>query len=80
MRSREHGFVFRALLTVAREQPDGYRLLFEYAAREPQFAAFGEGVRRPGEQYVSTPAAGTTDSAYAHFALPMSYPEPDGES
>jgi AcrR family transcriptional regulator len=45
VRSREHGFVFRALLTVAREQPDGYRLLFEYAAREPQFAAFGEGVR-----------------------------------
>ncbi len=45
VRSREHGFVFRALLTVAREQPDGYRLLFEYAAREPQFAAFGEDVR-----------------------------------
>ncbi len=45
MRLREHGFVFRALLTVAREQPDGYRLLFEYAAREPQFAAFAEGVR-----------------------------------
>ncbi len=45
VRSREHGFVFRALLTVAREQPDGYRLLFEYAVREPQFADFCEGVR-----------------------------------
>ncbi len=44
-RDREHGYVFRALLSVAREQPDGYRLLFEYAAREPQFAAFCEDVR-----------------------------------
>jgi len=34
-----HGMVFRMLLSVAREQPDGFRLLFEYAAREPQFAA-----------------------------------------
>jgi AcrR family transcriptional regulator len=39
------GFIFRTLLTVAREQPDGFRLLFEHAAREPQFAAFAEGMR-----------------------------------
>ncbi len=41
----ERGYVFRTLLTVAREQPDGYRLLFEHAAREPQFADFSEGMR-----------------------------------
>ena len=41
----ERGFVFQALLTVAREQPDGYRLLFQYAPREPKFAAFYEEVR-----------------------------------
>ncbi len=41
----DRGFVFRAVLTVAREQPDGYRLLFEYAAREPQFTTFAEEVR-----------------------------------
>ena len=40
-----HGMVFRMLLSVAREQPDGFRLLFQYAAREPQFAAFAEEVR-----------------------------------
>ena len=44
--------MFDTLLTVAREQPDGFRLLFEHAAREPQFAAFAEEVRaaagRPG--------------------------------
>src|SRR3954470_14510321 len=28
-----HGMVFRMLLSVAREQPDGFRLLFEHAAR-----------------------------------------------
>jgi len=41
----ERGFVFRALLNVARELPDGYRLLFEHAAREPQFVAFYQDVR-----------------------------------
>ena len=39
------GFVFRMLLSVAREQPDGFRLLFEHAAREPQFATFAQQVR-----------------------------------
>jgi AcrR family transcriptional regulator len=33
-----HGFTTRALLTVARENPDGFRLLLVHAAREPQFA------------------------------------------
>jgi AcrR family transcriptional regulator len=45
LRDADRGFVFRTLLTVAREQPDGYRLLFEYAAREPQFRTFAEEVR-----------------------------------
>ena len=39
------GFVFATLLTVAREQPDGFRLLFEHAAREPQFAGFAQEMR-----------------------------------
>lgn len=33
------GFATRALLTAARENPDGFRLLLVHAAREPQFAA-----------------------------------------
>jgi len=40
----DRGYVFRTLLTVARTLPDGYRLLFEHAAREPQFRAFAEDV------------------------------------
>ncbi len=45
VRHPDRGFVFRTLLTVAREQPDGYRLLFEYAAHEPQFTTFADEVR-----------------------------------
>jgi AcrR family transcriptional regulator len=37
-----HGFTSRALLTVARENPDGFRLLMVHAAREPQFAPIAE--------------------------------------
>jgi len=40
----DRGYAFRTILTVAREQPDGYRLLFEHAAREPQFRTFAEQV------------------------------------
>jgi len=36
-----HGFATRSILAVARENPDGYRLLIVHAAREPQFAELG---------------------------------------
>jgi AcrR family transcriptional regulator len=35
----------RALLGVARELPDGFRLLWRHAAREPQFAAYAAELR-----------------------------------
>lgn len=38
----------RALLRVAREDPDGFVLLWRHAVREPQFAAHAEEVRRRG--------------------------------
>jgi AcrR family transcriptional regulator len=40
--AERHGFTSRVLLTVARENPDGFRLLMVHAAREPQFAAQAE--------------------------------------
>jgi AcrR family transcriptional regulator len=40
------GLGFRTLLTVAREQPDGFTLLWRHAAREPQFAAYAHEQRR----------------------------------
>jgi AcrR family transcriptional regulator len=36
----EAGGATRALLTVGREYPDGFRLLWRHAAREPQFADY----------------------------------------
>jgi AcrR family transcriptional regulator len=37
--------VVRALLEVAREWPDGFRLLWRHAAREPQFADYASQLR-----------------------------------
>lgn len=34
--------VVRAVITVAREDPDGFRLLWRHAAREPEFAAYAD--------------------------------------
>ncbi len=39
-RADGRGIGFRALLTVAREHPDGFPLLWRHAAREPQFAEY----------------------------------------
>jgi AcrR family transcriptional regulator len=38
--SERRGFVVRTILTVAREHPEGLRLLWVHAAREPQFAEY----------------------------------------
>jgi AcrR family transcriptional regulator len=35
----------RSLLTVAREDPDGFRLLWQHSAREPQFAEYARELR-----------------------------------
>jgi AcrR family transcriptional regulator len=40
------GLGFRTLLTVAREQPHGFTLLWRHAAREPQFAEYAHQQRR----------------------------------
>lgn len=40
------GVAVRSLLTVAREDPDGFRLLMVHAAREPAFAGYAAGYRR----------------------------------
>jgi AcrR family transcriptional regulator len=35
-------FAVHAMVTVAREDPDGFRLLWRHAAREPEFAAYAD--------------------------------------
>lgn len=44
------GVAVRSLLTVAREDPDGFRLLMVHAAREPAFAGYASGYRREAGQ------------------------------
>lgn len=41
-RGERPGWAVEALLAVAREQPDAFRLLWVHAAREPQFADYAE--------------------------------------
>jgi AcrR family transcriptional regulator len=41
----ERGVGVHTPLTVAREDPDGYRLLWRHAAREPMFAAYAASTR-----------------------------------
>lgn len=43
-RGRRRGVIVPAFLTVAREDPDGFRLLWVHSAREPRFAAYAEQV------------------------------------
>jgi AcrR family transcriptional regulator len=43
--SEPDGFTTRLLLHVARDEPDGFRLLVVHAAREPQFASYTASLR-----------------------------------
>jgi AcrR family transcriptional regulator len=44
-RADRRGIGARSMLTVAREDPDGFSLLFRHSAREPQFAEYARGHR-----------------------------------
>lgn len=44
----------RAMLAVAREDPDGFHLLWRHAAREPAFAEHAERIRRQVVQVAET--------------------------
>lgn len=43
------GFACRTLLTVAREEPDAFTLLWRHAVREPEFAEYAAGFRQGAE-------------------------------
>lgn len=52
-REDRRGVGIRALLTVARESPEGFVLLWRHAAREPQFAAYADAFRAASVQATS---------------------------
>ena len=56
------GVFSRAMLRVARDDPDGVRLLFVHARREPQFAAYADEHRRRAEALA--------DELIAEFMIP----------
>jgi AcrR family transcriptional regulator len=43
---QNRGVIVPAFLMVARDDPDGFRLLWRQASHEPKFASYSEGVRR----------------------------------
>jgi AcrR family transcriptional regulator len=65
--SRTNAWV-RAFTTVAREHPDGFRLLWRHAAREPAFAGYAAGVRAEAVHFaegVLTPYVDSTVLGWA---------------
>lgn len=49
---------YRTLLTAARDDPDGFVLLWRHAYREPQFEAYAREFRRAAVDVATTPLAG----------------------
>jgi AcrR family transcriptional regulator len=58
----------RALLDVAREWPDGFRLVWRHAAREPQFAAEAEELREHAVRAARTIVEPFVAPAFAAWA------------
>jgi AcrR family transcriptional regulator len=52
-----HALGLRTFLTVAREHPDGFVLLWRHAYREPQFAAYAREFRDKAVDVARTPLA-----------------------
>ena len=48
---RRRGVIVPAFLTVAREDPDGFRLLWRHSSREPKFAAYAEDVHQAADAF-----------------------------
>jgi AcrR family transcriptional regulator len=58
----------RALLTVARESPDGFRLLWRHAAREPQFGEYALSLRDTAVSAARDVVAPRVAPAHAEWA------------
>jgi len=50
----EQGWATRSQLTVAREDPDAFRLLWSHASREPDFAEYAEEFRRGAVEFADS--------------------------
>ena len=61
-----HSQAVRTLLTVARELPDGFRLLFVHASREQEFAAYADAFREIQESLADELLGELIDSGPFH--------------
>lgn len=58
----------RSLLAVARENPDGFRLLWRHAIREPQFASEADTLRSEALAQAKASLEGSVDPAFLDWA------------
>ena len=70
---RLSGVIVTAFLTVAREDPDGFRLLWEHSRREAPFAGYVEEVRSASVTFARDRLGGrVTDPMILEWAAPLS--------
>ena len=62
------GVSVRSFTTVAREDPDGFRLLWRHAAREPAFAGYAAGVRAEAVRFAESVLAPYVDPTILGWA------------
>jgi AcrR family transcriptional regulator len=66
--SRDRGVGARSLLTVAREDPDGFRLFWQHAAREEQFADYAQDLRERAVDASRVVLSGRVDDSLFEWA------------
>lgn len=66
--TRDRGVGARSLLTVAREDPDGFRLLWLHAAREEQFADYAQELRERAVDASRVMLSGRVDESLFEWA------------
>jgi AcrR family transcriptional regulator len=64
----DQGVGARSLLTVAREDPDGFRLLWQHAAREEQFADYAQDLRERAVDASRVVLSGRVDDSLFEWA------------
>jgi AcrR family transcriptional regulator len=69
---RRQGMFGPIFLAVAREDPDGFRLLWVHSAREPKFAEYAAAVHAASVDMARTLLRDRVDAAILEWAAPMS--------
>src|ERR1700722_2705426 len=71
-RNRRHGIFGPAFLAVARQDPEGFRLLWKHSSREPRFARYSADVRGASVDFARSRLRQRVDGPLVEWAPPMS--------